>query len=574
MIPNTQMSNMTLNDLQCVTSPQVHLEVGLNSVSERSNEDSDLECTEASNEDPFRHHEYGHETPIAGVMTPIIRCSPTPTDSDSSGEVIIFAGRLQSSNEGDRKRISNTRSKNSNFSIVPKHSGHRSSLAPLKDSPRNAIAQEVQNSSKHSSSISSSLDHEHSPSYFSRQPRLTTIKSRRGRRRRHLEKGIKDEGILDDYVANLDEGGAMDTSVEGLVLNQRDLGSSDTADWQGEVELRAREYVERASITDYEEWDSAEESFNELSQWNEGLKGIDLVLSKRERPSGVQYLVVGPGCSVDDARWFPISSLNVQGAEASIQKFENNAQLDHRLNGSDASNASVTRDEQVARDLQEGFNDEEDRKDLEERRKPRMTDEQVAILLAKQDELGLGSDTLMLYDGGDIRTDSRDELQIDGLWGEAMTHGVASRSERTKRSRLNVLSATAFEDVLDDDLENGFDVMDRKRPSLRERPKGRRGKLSLGLSDSELEHSIRTAWEKDRTKKRMRKQEREELRAQGLLGKKSEAGLKAKCSEGISMTQVKKEIREFLLSSMERYVTRTILLIINVYRSSVCPFHQ
>lgn len=49
-------------------------------------------------------------------------------------------------------------------------------------------------------------------------------------------------------------------------------------------------------------------------------------------------------------------------------------------------------------------------------------------------------------------------------------------------------------------------------------------------------------------------QEREELRAQGLLSRKREADLKAKYSGGISMTQVKKEIKDFLLSSMEMYV--------------------
>ena len=63
------------------------------------------------------------------------------------------------------------------------------------------------------------------------------------------------------------------------------------------------------------------------------------------------------------------------------------------------------------------------------------------------------------------------------------------------------------------------------------------------------------AWEKDRTKKKMRKQERQELRAQGLLGKKNKVDLKAKYSEGISTIEVKMEIKDSLLSSLERCVT-------------------
>ena len=60
------------------------------------------------------------------------------------------------------------------------------------------------------------------------------------------------------------------------------------------------------------------------------------------------------------------------------------------------------------------------------------------------------------------------------------------------------------------------------------------------------------AWENDRSKKKKRKQEREELRAQGLLGKKGKPDLKVKYAEGISMPQLKSEIKDFLLSSMER----------------------
>ena len=45
-----------------------------------------------------------------------------------------------------------------------------------------------------------------------------------------------------------------------------------------------------------------------------------------------------------------------------------------------------------------------------------ITDEQMARLLSKQEELGLGSNDLMLFDGGNVGTDGEEELRLDGLW--------------------------------------------------------------------------------------------------------------------------------------------------------------
>jgi hypothetical protein len=90
--------------------------------------------------------------------------------------------------------------------------------------------------------------------------------------------------------------------------------------------------------------------------------------------------------------------------------------------------------------------------------------------------------------------------------------------------------------------------MDFDRPSLKKKPKGRKGKLILDdISDSELEASMQSAWENDRIKKKERKQEREILRAQGLLtGKHGKPNLKAKYKEGMSIDAIQEEIKEFL----------------------------
>lgn len=115
----------------------------------------------------------------------------------------------------------------------------------------------------------------------------------------------------------------------------------------------------------------------------------------------------------------------------------------------------------------------------------------------------------------------------------------------SSRSKKEFPSASALADAYD-----GFDVMDFERPSLKKKPKGRRGKLPFDVDDPELEASMAAAYENDRIKKKERKQEREVLRAQGLLGAKNgKPDLSAKYSEGMSFDAIKEEIREFLMSS-------------------------
>ena len=574
VVPDGPMSNMTLNDLQSIPVPQAKLEEGLDSMPKRSSVERGLRNGEAGNDVVFVDLKGADETMHTGLAPPTTRRSPSPKSSDSSEEIIIFAGRQHSCNESDQKYSSDARAGNLNgqgTQNVSKPSRHRSFMATVVDHPINVWTETIHGSPKQRPPSFSASDAARVSGHLNGGSGATATKSGRRRRGKLPRKEMKDEGVLDDYVANLRDAGDLEAFVESSTLNQRDLGDSDTAQWQDEVESLTTGHVEKDTLTDSQEWDSADlEDFDELSTSNEALGSIEQILSKRERPSGVQYLVIGAGYTVDDARWFPISSLNTSGAEALIQKFEEGVELNHIVNGSDVSDASLIIDEQVAQDLQEDWNDQEDETHLEDRRKARMTDEQIARLLSKQEELGLGSNGLMLFDGGD----SEEKLQLDGLWKRSVTHDAPCRSRKTKRSQSSFLSATAFASVLDQDPDNGFDVMDQERPSLRKRPKVRRGKLSVMLSDSELEQSIQTAWEKDRTKKKRRKQELEELRGQGFLGKNNKIDLKAKYSEGMSMTEVKNEIRDFLLSSMERYVSSALPPIINSYRVPVCRFHQ
>jgi hypothetical protein len=130
------------------------------------------------------------------------------------------------------------------------------------------------------------------------------------------------------------------------------------------------------------------------------------------------------------------------------------------------------------------------------------------------------------------------------------------KQSRSKRTKTDFPSASLMADVLEQDPYGGFDIMDWNRPSLRsKRSKGRKANPILeSISDEELAAQLDTQWRKDRLKKKARKEEREERRAEGQLGK----GEARKSDNGgvgmFSLQHFHTEIRQFLESSHERYV--------------------
>ena len=239
------------------------------------------------------------------------------------------------------------------------------------------------------------------------------------------------------------------------------------------------------------------------------------------------------------------------GADEKIRLFEAEEKLVEQYESSyDTSDESFDEEEQLPMNLDEDLEDLKDEEDLLERQKARLTDEQIARLLSKQEELGFGSDELMLFDGVEGKQGDGHAIP-EALRASTTVSNLRIMAKEKKQPLRGFPSATTFADVLDQDPYNGFDIMDHERPSLRKRPKGRRGVLPFELSDSDLEISIQSAWQQDRSKKKMRKQEREELRAQGLLGKKGKLDLKAKYAEGMSLDEIKGEIRDFLITPNE-----------------------
>ena len=205
----------------------------------------------------------------------------------------------------------------------------------------------------------------------------------------------------------------------------------------------------------------------------------------------------------------------------------------------------------------------EDEEDLRQRRRERMTDEQIAKLYAKQQELGIDDDELIIEDGeymsmsgevdgiGDIARARAGLANIANISFGQNKHGTRRRSNRGG-SDFTFPDASALADTVEQYGENGFDIMDFDRPSLRPTKKGRKGNLPAeleALEDDELKENLRTAWSNDRRKKSAKKAEREDLRMQGLLGASGKAGkadLSIKYPFGMTTAQIHEELRLFL----------------------------
>jgi hypothetical protein len=201
----------------------------------------------------------------------------------------------------------------------------------------------------------------------------------------------------------------------------------------------------------------------------------------------------------------------------------------------------------------------EDEEDLRERRIAAMDDETLARLYAKQAELGISDEDLVIDDGAFMGEDLDEFGDVDqakaGLEDLAKSSFGRSTTKRStkKRGGMTFPSASALADTLDQYGDAGFDIMDFERPSLRPKRGGRKGKLPPeldALSDDELKDEMIGHWSNDREKKRLKKAEREELRMAGMLGtgvaKKGKADLSQKYLQGMTVVQIHAELRIFL----------------------------
>ena len=144
---------------------------------------------------------------------------------------------------------------------------------------------------------------------------------------------------------------------------------------------------------------------------------------------------------------------------------------------------------------------------------------------------------------GETRASDDEALNFDSDMDEDLFVQLLSERQRSEAATKTMIEA------LDD-----LDLAGWDQPAVSRRGKGRRRKQppAFNLSDSEIETALRTAWAKDRERKKNRKMEREALRAADILGKNVNPGdLRVKYQSGMRLEEITHELVVFILGSGE-----------------------
>ena len=484
----------------------------------------------------------------SNLPKPVLRRTPSPAGSASSEEVIVFSGRGVTQS-GAEKPVNWPWLSNNTNSI---HNAVAHSKNLPEDKYDRSLAIHPRSPASHKAT--------HAPDCVSVEMETkvqgSKVHSRRPKprqKRKMKNNKVEEDAVLADYIANIDADDNANEIAHDPMHRVRQMNGINTDSWHDESGLS--EITPRAeSNTSYSvRWETTDlDAFDGLSTSTEVLAEVKQIVAKRDRPSGLQYLVVLEGYTVDDARWYPVALLGGLAIQRKIRDYETEqAQFESHSTAS-FSSSGLDKDERLAQNLQDEFDDLADEQDLLDRHRERATDEYMARLLSKQEELGLSSHELLLYDGVEQVPPLAAAMRKPD--GETSSCKIDNLHEKGKhRSRYEFPSASLIVDVLDQDPYGGFDIVDRDRPGIRSMVKGRGGKFHLELSDSELEQKLQSQWKRDRNNKKIRKEERESLRAQGLVGKKGKAKSKVKHPTDTSLADVKDQIVEFLESNGERY---------------------
>ncbi|KAI0467232.1 hypothetical protein F4859DRAFT_270566 [Xylaria cf. heliscus] len=223
---------------------------------------------------------------------------------------------------------------------------------------------------------------------------------------------------------------------------------------------------------------------------------------------------------------------------------EDEDDIDH--SGPGSHSFSILRDlggtDSDAMPSRDGSGDELGDDDADLQRRLELEDEQLAQLIAKQEDLGFCDDDIMLFDGA----------YPNGGWIVAASAPRRKNKGASKKSRIfqggsRFPNATRMAEAFDE-----LDHMDMQKSRLQ---RSKKGPISFGLSDSELEDALNIAIKKDRLKKADKKKAREELRTQGLPGKNvNPHDLRVKYQGGMSLDDLADELEAFMLSTREQLI--------------------
>lgn len=175
-----------------------------------------------------------------------------------------------------------------------------------------------------------------------------------------------------------------------------------------------------------------------------------------------------------------------------------------------------------------GMDNDEDDEDLD------LGDEALAHLLAKQEDLGMGGDDLMLFSGA--------------FTSARQLRGTQSPSTRPGPGLHQPASATQVADAL-----GNLDIADWNQLPRQLGRRRNKQPPKFNVSDSEIEAALDSAWSRDRERKKHRRMERETLRAEGMLGTKLDpSDLRVKYPSGMRLDDMKAELILFLVGSASR----------------------
>jgi hypothetical protein len=386
---------------------------------------------------------------------------------------------------------------------------------------------------------------------------------RDGRGRARQRRKDDEEALINDYIANMNFDDDSDDDVAEAARSVktgrrtehfRFFGGATESKVSVQSKPPGKAVKKPAKIAQAIDWDSADlEDFDEFSTTDEEVVEVSQVLRFRTRPSGRQYLVNPRGKDASEPRWVLHDKLTSTSAVEEIRIFEEIQVMKIQETPGSEDSDSDSEAEDVEDDLMDDIESEDAENERILKHTSRMTDEQIARALAKQEELGMGSDKLLLLDGTVDDYDDADDVREDDdefATGNAFIPFSAKKhlsnrttSKRNRRQRDHFPSASAFADALDQDPYGAFDIMDFDRPSLRPKKKGRKSDLpfELGVEDPELAQRLRSTWEKDREKKAERKREKQLEREDALLD----------ASERNHPAAIRAEIRRFMAQEID-----------------------
>lgn len=465
----------------------------------------------------------GAQPILTGLPAPRVR-SPSPALTDSSEEVILFGGR--DSTGRAIRRASPIRTAKSFRRIVQDEV--TISVKPSTETSQPNVSIKAAKIVSSSNRVSNKLPPKKAVATEEDTKPVPENKPQDHLSGKSTKKTLEDE-LMADYIENIREWG-LDPSA---LYKPRELGGTES---EGELEDDENNYADGQ----FEDSDrDIPSDFGDMST-SDGVEGIvEDILSMRTRKSGLQYLLVWEGQEMHEAKWVPENALLAEQAKDKIAKYHQEEKLMAEVLCTDSE------------DDDEDDGDEEDSDDDEAISRDKahidsLSDAQIARLLAKQEELGMGSDDLMIFDGlGDEDMGDVDMGFLPARLSRRKPR-ISKKDGTPRNSKGEYPSATLTADAYD-----GFDVMDFERPSISVKKRTKKNKKpQFDISDSELERSLEDAWDLDRMKKSQKKKEREELRSQGLLGKNGgKADMKQKYNEGMGIDSVKEELKQFLQGS-------------------------